>query len=119
VRAGALALLPQAAPAAQLHRATAAPRRPAALRPAAHAAVRLLWPGSRPLSANPKPCSRPAAPVLTRPCRLAAVKIKKTKRCTKFKVRCSKYLYTLSVPDSDKADKLKQSLPPGLTVNEL
>lgn len=81
--------------------------------------MRLLWPGSRPLSANPKPCSRPAAPVLTRPCRLAAVKIKKTKRCTKFKVRCSKYLYTLSVPDSDKADKLKQSLPPGLTVNEL
>ena len=32
---------------------------------------------------------------------------------TKFKVRCSKYLYTLCVTDSDKADKLKQSLPPG------
>jgi large subunit ribosomal protein L38e len=37
----------------------------------------------------------------------------KTKRATKFKVRCSKYLYTLSVTDSDKAEKLKQSLPPG------
>lgn len=32
---------------------------------------------------------------------------------TKFKVRCSKYLYTLCVADSDKAEKLKQSLPPG------
>ncbi|KAI3835764.1 hypothetical protein MKW92_025112 [Papaver armeniacum] len=30
----------------------------------------------------------------------------------KFKVRCSKYLYTLCVFDTDKADKLKQSLPP-------
>ena len=118
MRAGALALLPQAllpsSTAPQLHHA--APPPCSRLRTAA---VRLLWPGSRPLSANPKPCSRPAAPVLTRPCRLAAVKIKKTTRCTKFKVRCSKYLYTLSVPDSDKADKLKQSLPPGLTVNEL
>ena len=44
-----------------------------------------------------------------------SVRIKKnsTKGLTKFKVRCSKYLYTLSVTDSDKADKLKQSLPPG------
>jgi hypothetical protein len=32
----------------------------------------------------------------------------------KFKVRCSKYLYTLCVFDVEKADKLKQSLPPGL-----
>jgi len=32
---------------------------------------------------------------------------------TKFKVRCSKYLYTLSVKDAEKADKLKSSLPPG------
>lgn len=44
---------------------------------------------------------------------LAAVKIKKAKGMTKFKVRCSKYLYTLCVADSDKAEKLKQSLPPG------
>lgn len=44
---------------------------------------------------------------------LTAVKIKKSARVTKFKVRCSKYLYTLRVLDSDKADKLKQSLPPG------
>ncbi|RYP52498.1 hypothetical protein DL768_002325 [Monosporascus sp. mg162] len=31
---------------------------------------------------------------------------------TKFKVRCSKHLYTLVLKDSDKAEKLKQSLPP-------
>ena len=44
-----------------------------------------------------------------------SVRIKKNsqKGITKFKVRCSRYLYTLSVTDSDKADKLKQSLPPG------
>jgi large subunit ribosomal protein L38e len=43
-----------------------------------------------------------------------SVKIKKTKTgVTKFKVRCSKYLYTLCVQDTEKADKLKQSLPPG------
>ncbi|TQD86246.1 hypothetical protein C1H46_028178 [Malus baccata] len=40
------------------------------------------------------------------------VKIKRTKDAVKFKVRCSKYLYTLCVFDSEKADKLKQSLPP-------
>ena len=43
----------------------------------------------------------------------AAVKIKKSADLVKFKVRCSKYLYTLIVQDSDKADKLRQSLPPG------
>lgn len=42
-----------------------------------------------------------------------SVKIKKTGDVTKFKVRCSRYLYTLAVVDQDKADKLKQSLPPG------
>ena len=45
-----------------------------------------------------------------------SVKIKKSKAgdVTKFKVRCSRYLYTLCVADSDKADKLRQSLPPGV-----
>ena len=41
------------------------------------------------------------------------MKIKKAKASTKFKVRCQRYLYTLSVADSDKAEKLRQSLPPG------
>ncbi|KAE8540752.1 hypothetical protein D1P53_003116 [Cryptococcus gattii VGV] len=38
---------------------------------------------------------------------------------TKFKVRCSKYLYTLVLDDAEKAEKLKQSLPPGLKVEEV
>ena len=42
-----------------------------------------------------------------------AVKIKKIKDTVKFKVRCSRYLYTLVIQDKEKADKLKQSLPPG------
>ena len=48
-----------------------------------------------------------------------SVKIKKTGDITKFKVRCSRYLYTLCVTDGDKADKLKQSLPPGLHVQDI
>lgn len=51
--------------------------------------------------------------------RIAAVKVSQTAKTTKFKVRCSKYLYTLSVTDKEKADKLKQSLPPGLTVTDI
>lgn len=43
-----------------------------------------------------------------------AVKIMKSKDKVKFKVRCSRYLYTLVVTDKEKADKLKQSLPPGI-----
>lgn len=57
---------------------------------------------------------------------------------TKFKVRCSRYLYTCEfvlfepdlfislaasclviVPEKEKAEKVKQSLPPGLTVKEI
>ena len=46
-----------------------------------------------------------------------AVKIMKTRdHKVKFKVRCSKYLYTLVVTDKEKADKLKQSLPPGQEI---
>lgn len=39
---------------------------------------------------------------------------KQTGGSTKFKVRCSKYLYTLVVSDQDKANKLESSLPPGM-----
>ncbi|KAG2396582.1 C-terminal binding protein [Vigna angularis] len=46
-----------------------------------------------------------------------SVKIKRSKDVVKFKVRCSKYLYTLCVFDSEKADKLKQSLPPVLILH--
>lgn len=48
-----------------------------------------------------------------------AVKIKKNENNTKFKIRCSRYLYTLVVQDKEKAEKLKQSLPPGLQVKEV
>lgn len=47
------------------------------------------------------------------------VKIKKTLTATKFKLRLSKYLYTLSVQDQSKADKIAQSFPPGLKKEEL
>ena len=65
---------------------------------------------ARPLRASASPAARPPR---------AAVKIKKSKDVVKFKVRCSKYLYTLCVKDLEKADKLKQSLPPGLTVKDI
>ncbi|VDK27921.1 unnamed protein product [Gongylonema pulchrum] len=48
-----------------------------------------------------------------------AVIIKKNPDNVKFKVRCSKYLYTLVIQDTEKAEKLKQSLPPGLQVKEM
>ena len=50
---------------------------------------------------------------------IAEARIKKTvpkkgqKQQTKFKVRCSRYLYTLTVDDPEKAEKLKLGLPPG------
>lgn len=46
------------------------------------------------------------------------VKIQKNPVNTRFKVRCSRFLYTLVVVDKDKADKLKQSLPSSLRVEE-
>ena len=48
-----------------------------------------------------------------------SVKIKKVGTKTKFKVRCSKYLYTLVVDDVNKANKLKQSLPPALAQENI
>lgn len=47
-----------------------------------------------------------------------SVRIKKNKHNVKFKVRCSRFLYTLVIRDREKAEKLKQSLPPGLQVKE-
>ena len=45
-----------------------------------------------------------------------AARIKKNKQTNniKFKVRCQKHLYTLVLKDNDKAEKLKQSLPPSM-----
>jgi hypothetical protein len=43
-----------------------------------------------------------------------AARIKRNRKSQqiKFKVRCHRFLYTLVLKDTDKADKLKQSLPP-------
>ncbi|XP_040476845.1 60S ribosomal protein L38-like [Ursus maritimus] len=48
-----------------------------------------------------------------------SVKIKKNKDNVNFKVRCSRYLYTLVVAYEEKTEKPKQSLPPSLAVKEL
>lgn len=48
-------------------------------------------------------------------CVIVAARIKRNRNTQqiKFKVRCQRFVYTLVLKDSDKADKLKQSLPPG------
>lgn len=44
----------------------------------------------------------------------ARIKKNKSSKQIKFKVRCQRHLYTLVLTDSEKADKLKQSLPPSM-----
>jgi hypothetical protein len=46
---------------------------------------------------------------------VTAARIKKNTKTNniKFKVRCQRFVYTLVLKDTDKAEKLKQSLPPG------
>ncbi|KAF9431173.1 hypothetical protein BGZ94_007624 [Podila epigama] len=46
-------------------------------------------------------------------------RIKKNGSQIKFKVRCSRYLYTLVINDAAKAEKLKQSLPPTLMIENI
>eukprot|EP00343_Euplotes_focardii_P010435 CAMPEP_0205826804 /NCGR_PEP_ID=MMETSP0206-20130828/29930_1 /ASSEMBLY_ACC=CAM_ASM_000279 /TAXON_ID=36767 /ORGANISM="Euplotes focardii, Strain TN1" /LENGTH=69 /DNA_ID=CAMNT_0053127067 /DNA_START=92 /DNA_END=301 /DNA_ORIENTATION=+ len=48
-----------------------------------------------------------------------SVTIKKNRDVTKFKIRCSRYLYTFCVTEEDKVAKLMQSFPPGLKVNKI
>ena len=70
-------------------------------------------------------CARPTPPVdagahrLAHSLALPAAGRPRSLADVKFKVRCSRYLYTLVVTDSEKAEKLKQSLPPGLQVKDL
>ena len=42
------------------------------------------------------------------------ITIKKNKGITKFKVRTSKYLYTLKVDNKEKADRIMQAIPPSI-----
>ena len=44
---------------------------------------------------------------------ISGIKVKKMTTGYKFKVRCSRYLYTLAVSDKEKAEKLRQTLPTG------
>lgn len=50
-----------------------------------------------------------------------AARIKRNRKSqqVKFKVRCRRFLYTLVLKDTDKADKLKQSLPPSRWIQFL
>jgi large subunit ribosomal protein L38e len=48
-----------------------------------------------------------------------SVKIKKTDDYVKFKLRLSKYLYTLKVTDMNKADRISKSFPPELKTEEI
>lgn len=57
--------------------------------------------------------------VIARRVGASSVLIKKNKNNIKFKVRCSKYLYTLVINEKDKAEKLRLTLPPGLEVKEI
>ncbi|KAK5661544.1 hypothetical protein OQA88_11450 [Cercophora sp. LCS_1] len=49
----------------------------------------------------------------------ARIKKNKTSKQIKFKVRCQRHLYTLVLQDNEKAEKLKQSLPPSLQISEV
>ncbi|KKA27856.1 hypothetical protein TD95_003250 [Thielaviopsis punctulata] len=49
----------------------------------------------------------------------ARIKRNKKQQQVKFKVRCQRFLYTLSLKDLEKAEKLKQSLPPSTTPPSL
>lgn len=44
------------------------------------------------------------------------IKRNKKNNQAKFKVRCQRFLYTLAVKDSEKAEKLKSSLPPSTSL---
>lgn len=49
----------------------------------------------------------------------ASIKKNVKKNQAKFKVRCSKQLYTLKLKDDEKAQKIKASMPPALTFLEI
>jgi Ribosomal L38e protein family len=50
-------------------------------------------------------------------CLAARIKRNRKTQQIKFKVRCQRFIYTLVLKDTEKADKLKQSLPPGTSYN--
>ncbi|KAJ1916800.1 60S ribosomal protein L38 [Mycoemilia scoparia] len=56
---------------------------------------------------------------ITRRRDVRSIRIKKNGNITKFKVRGSRFLYTLSVNDGGKAKKLREAFPPGLEVKTI
>ncbi|KAM7221152.1 60S ribosomal protein L38-like protein [Rhypophila decipiens] len=64
-------------------------------------------------------CPPPKLVLTVIPITAARIKKNKTTQQIKFKVRCQRHLYTLVLKDSDKAEKLKQSLPPSLQIKEV
>lgn len=76
-------------------------------------AARMLPVRRPPIAHTGARCRHGANRILTYDTTAARIKKNKATGQTKFKVRCQRYLYTLTLKDSDKADKLKQSLPPG------
>ena len=75
--------------------------------------ISLYYP--RASSSSPFPSNATTIPKLTHKKKTTtAARIKRNRKTQqiKFKVRCHRFLYTLVLKDSNKADKLKQSLPP-------
>ncbi|BHF68636.1 60S ribosomal protein L38 [Sparganum proliferum] len=48
-----------------------------------------------------------------------SVKIKTNKDNVKFKIRCSRFLYTLVVTEKEKVAKIRRAIPPNLTVTDI
>jgi len=48
-----------------------------------------------------------------------SLRIKRTGKVTKFKLRCARYLYTLVMDDPAKAEKIKKAIPTSLKTEEL
>ncbi|KAJ1672672.1 60S ribosomal protein L38, partial [Spiromyces aspiralis] len=42
------------------------------------------------------------------------IRVKKNGNLTKFKVRCSRFLYTMCIKDGGQAKKLREAFPPGM-----
>lgn len=47
-----------------------------------------------------------------------AIRIKRTKDITKFKIKCARQLYTYSLKDQDKIKKIREALPKDIVIEE-
>ena len=65
------------------------------------------------MSSDERDLIRSVSPLAEARIKKIAPRVPNGKVKTKFKIRCSRYLYTLALDDPEKAEKLQQSLPPG------